>query len=159
MYLRMETLARRQLVGCCQIMSLADNKTRELWQGFMPRRREIENAAGSVLYSVRVYPRGYFQEFNPATAFEKWAAVEVVGQRTTPTGMMSLVLPEGLYAVFLHRGASTDLRTFQYIFSDWLPQSGYQLDDRPHFEVLGHNYRNDDPTSEEEIWLPIQPQA
>jgi AraC family transcriptional regulator len=31
------------------------------------------------------------------------------------------------------------------------------LDDRPHFEVLGEKYKNNDPTSEKEIWIPILP--
>jgi predicted transcriptional regulator YdeE len=29
-------------------------------------------------------------------------------------------------------------------------------DDRPHFEVLGKNYKNNDPVSEEEIWIPVR---
>jgi AraC family transcriptional regulator len=35
-----------------------------------------------------------------------------------------------------------------------LPGSEYFLDNRPHFEVLGDKYKNNDPTSEEEIWKP-----
>ena len=45
---------------------------------------------------------------------------------------------------------------FQYIFSEWIPQSDYSVDDRPHFEVLGAKYKNNDPDSEEEIWIPIK---
>jgi AraC family transcriptional regulator len=41
-------------------------------------------------------------------------------------------------------------------FSTWLPDSEYRLDVRPHFEVLGEKYKNDDPESEEEIWIPIK---
>jgi AraC family transcriptional regulator len=43
-----------------------------------------------------------------------------------------------------------------YIFNTWLPKSGYQLDRRPHFEILGEKYKNNNPDSEEEIWIPIQ---
>lgn len=46
---------------------------------------------------------------------------------------------------------------FQYIFGTWLPASGYYLDNRPHFEILGHKYKNNDPDSEEEIWIPVKP--
>jgi AraC family transcriptional regulator len=31
----------------------------------------------------------------------------------------------------------------------------FEVDDRPHFEILGIRYRNNDPNSEEEIWIPI----
>jgi AraC family transcriptional regulator len=45
---------------------------------------------------------------------------------------------------------------FTYIFTRWLPASGYQLDNRPHFEILGDKYKNNDPESEEEIWIPVR---
>jgi AraC family transcriptional regulator len=39
-----------------------------------------------------------------------------------PEGMETLVLPAGLYAVFIHKGpASTGPATYQYIFETWLP--------------------------------------
>ena len=64
-------------------------------------------------------------------------------------------LEGGLYAVFDYKGSSNDSSVFQYIFGTWLPNSAYKLANRPHFEVLGINYRNNDPSSEEEIWIPI----
>jgi AraC family transcriptional regulator len=58
----------------------------------------------------------------------------------------------------LHKGAASDgPKTFQYIFGTWLPDSEYLIDNRPHFEILGEKYKNEDPTSEEEIWIPIKP--
>jgi len=65
-------------------------------------------------------------------------------------------LPGGLYAVFDYKGSSNDPGIFQYIFGTWLPGSEYDIDDRPHFEVLGENYKTNDPNSEEEIWIPIR---
>ena len=35
----------------------------------------------------------------------------------------------------------------------------YTLDDRPHFEILGEKYKNQDPDSEEELWIPIKPKV
>jgi len=70
--------------------------------------------------------------------------------------METFVLPGGLYAVFDYKGLSTDNSIFQYIFENWLPNSDYILDNRAHFEVLGDKYKNNDPTSEEEIWIPIK---
>jgi AraC family transcriptional regulator len=71
--------------------------------------------------------------------------------------MESFELPGGLYAVFLYRGDARSASVFfQYIFGTWLPNSGYEPDDRPHFEVLGEKYKNNDPDSEEQIWIPIK---
>ena len=70
--------------------------------------------------------------------------------------MESFVLEGGLYAVFDYKGLNTDNKIFLYIFRDWLPASEYELDDRPQFEVLGENYKNNDPDSQEEIWIPVK---
>lgn len=106
------------------------------------------------LISLQIYPPGF--DFSPNTQFEKWAAIEVSDFEHVPDGMESLLLPEGLYAVFHYKGSSMDTRIFQYIFGEWLPKSGYQLNNRPHFEVLGEKYKNASPDSEEEIWIPVK---
>jgi len=67
-----------------------------------------------------------------------------------------LVVPSGLYAVFDYKGSSAASDIFQYIYASWIPNSRYQIARRPHFEVLGEKYRNNDPNSEEEIWIPIE---
>jgi AraC family transcriptional regulator len=86
----------------------------------------------------------------------KWATVEVSHFDSVPIDMETFILPGGLYAVFHYKGSSSDPSIFQYIFGTWLPSSAYTLDNRPHFEVLGGKYKNNDPTSEEEIWIPIR---
>ena len=59
-------------------MSLADNKTQEVWRKFMPRLKEITNAASADLISLQQYPEDYFTNFTPFSEFTKWAStVEV----------------------------------------------------------------------------------
>jgi AraC family transcriptional regulator len=150
------TLLEKKLIGKRLTMSLSQNKTGQLWGSFMPRRKEIKNAASKDLYSMQIYSPTHFQNFSPDNEFEKWAAVEVSSFDSIPPDMESYTLVGGLYAVFLHKGSSTDTRTFQYIFGTWLPTSDFVLDNRPHFELLGEKYKNNDPTSEEEIWIPVK---
>ena len=152
-----KTLTEKKLIGQRLRMSLSNNKTGELWQSFMSRRKEIENKRGTDLYSMQVYHLAYFSHYNPIMEFEKWAAIEVTGFDTIPEGMEAFILEGGLYAVFAYKGLNTDTKIFEYIFTEWLPNSDYTLDDRPHFEVLGEKYKNNDPDSEEEIWVPIKP--
>ncbi len=154
---RIENLAEKKLVGKKITMSFSNNKTGELWRSFMPERRKINNAIGIELYSLEIYPPDYFNPFNPQTEFEKWAAVEVSDFDTVPPEMEPLPVPAGLYAVFLYKGpASAAPETYQYIFGTWVPNSAYTLDDRPHFAVMGEKYKNEDPDSEEELWIPIK---
>lgn len=155
---RIETLADKKFAGKKMMMSFSNNKTRELWQSFMPRRSDIKSKIGIELYSIEVYPPRYFDSFSPEADFEKWAAVEVADFDAVPGDMETLSVPGGLYAVFIYKGpASAVPEMYQYIFGTWLPASEYSLDDRPHFAVMGEKYKNDDPDSEEELWIPIKP--
>ena len=124
----------------------------------MPRRKEIKNNLTDELFSMQVYDQlPDFKNFNPHRSFEKWAAAEVADFDTIPDGMESYVLTGGLYAVFLYKGrASEGSQTFRYIFGTWLPDSDYELDHREHFEILDERYKNEQPDSEEEIWIPIR---
>ncbi|MBU2947468.1 GyrI-like domain-containing protein [Zobellia uliginosa] len=153
---RIVQLAGKKLVGHSLKMSLANNRTSELWGGFMPLKRHIPNAVGTDLYSVQVYRNMPDSGFGPHTEFEKWATIEVSSYAEYALDFQTIDLKAGLYAVFIHRGRSSDFkRTMDFIFGKWIPASEYKLDHRPQFEVLGAKYKNDDPDSEEEVWIPI----
>lgn len=144
------------LAGKRTTTSLSNNKTGELWRSFMPLRHQVKDAKGNDLYSLQLYPADYFLQFNPTASFEKWAMIEITSANGLPEGIETFSLTDGLYAVFHYKGSGMDTSIFQYIFTQWLPESDYVLDDRPHFEVLGEKYKNADPDSEEEIWIPIK---
>ena len=151
------SIPAKKLIGYSIEMSLLDNQTQTIWQLFMPRLKEIKNAVSADLYSLQNYPEDYFTNFTPETIFTKWAAVEVKNFENIPEGFEKLEIPSGKYAVFLHKG-NTEMfaKTAQYIYTEWLPNSGFQLDNKPHFEVLGDNYLgHENPESEEEVWIPI----
>lgn len=153
---RIRILKKKKLIGIRLTMSLANEKTGELWRSFMPRRREITNNFSNDLISMQIYHANYFTKFNPANEFEKWAAIEVLDYYNVPKDMETYTLTGGLYAVFDYKGSSTDSSIFQYIFGTWLTNSDYLLDNRPHFEILGAKYKNANPDSEEELWIPIK---
>ena len=154
---RIETISEKKLVGKNLIISFSNNRTAELWSSFMPRRKEIKNNIDTKLYSMQMYKPLFFANFNPDEEFEKWAAVEVSNFNNVPEGMEAVTLPEGQYAVFLYKGNENNAEEyFKYIFGIWLHNSEYELDNRPHFEVLGDKYQRSNPNSEEEIWIPIK---
>ena len=155
---RFETLPEKKFIGKSIQMSFSENKTFQLWNGFMPRRKDILNNIGSELYSIEIYKPAFFDNFDPDNIFEKWAAIEVTDFQSIPEGMEKLITPEGLYAVFVHKGPASDgPKTYQYIFRTWFPASEYILDNKPHFAIMGEKYKNNDPSSEEELWIPVKP--
>jgi len=151
-------LSAKKLVGNKLKMSVINDRTLELWQSFMPRRKEITNVENDFLYSVQVFEsEKYFDQFSPEFEFEKWATVEVAEFTNIPENMEMLEIPEGQYAVFNYTGpANAALPFFQYIFQTWLPESEYSVDNRPHFALMGEKYRGNNPDSEEEIWVPVK---
>lgn len=150
-------LTEKKLIGRPINMSFMENKSFQLWSSFMPQRKKIRNAVNSNLYSLEIFPNGYFDNFDANRTFQKWAAVEVTNWNTIPAEMESLIIPTGLYAVFIHKGSATEgYKTYHSIFTEWLPNSEYTVDDRPHFAVMDERYKKDDPDSEEEIWIPIK---
>ncbi len=156
---RIESIKQKKLIGMSLSMSFAEDRTPELWGGFMKRRGEIKNRTSADLISMQIFPASFrFSPFTPDVVFTKWAVAEVTDFSNVPHAMSAITMQGGLYAVFLHKGpASSGPATFGFIFGTWLPASIYALDDREHFELLGANYKNNEPDSEEEIWIPIRP--
>jgi AraC family transcriptional regulator len=154
---RIENLREKKFAGKHLRMSLLNDRTLELWQSFMPFRKNISNKASSDLFSLQVYDKPLTSAgFDPLVEFEKWALQEVLDFGSIPEGMEPYTLKGGLYAVFVHRGLPrTFPTTFQRI-SNWVQHSEYAIDHREHFEVLGDRYKRDDPASEEEVWIPIK---
>lgn len=159
--------ASGQYIGIRMEMSLMEDNTGILWRQFMPRRQEILHRTNTDFVSLQHYPKDFFSDFDPARSFSKWALVEVEevsspldedqeqpGSEDVPEGMEVYTLSGGLYAVFVHQGS--DPAIFDHIYGIWLPASEYELDDRPHFEVLDAQYRHSDPDAAEEIWIPVR---
>lgn len=152
-------ISEKKLVGMRIQTSISNYGSPELWQTFMPRKKEIEKKIDGIFYSIQVYPKGFqMKDFTPSTFFEYWAAIEVESESIVPSDMERFNLPEGKYAVFIHRGSmNTFQKTIGYIHGQWLPNSEFKLDNRPHFELLNHKYLGpNNPDSEEEVWVPIK---
>ncbi|MEJ6792393.1 MAG: GyrI-like domain-containing protein [Lacinutrix sp.] len=150
-------LEYKKLVGQSINMSLVEDKTFELFSSFMPRQKNIKNALSTDLLEVLIYNNNYLKNFSPENTFVKWAAIEVKDHNSIPAEMKTLNLETGLYAVFNYKGLAKDFGVFMsYIYHNWLPKSKYQLDNRPHFNILGDKYKHNQADSEETVWIPIQ---
>ncbi|GAB5409302.1 MAG: hypothetical protein BalsKO_16670 [Balneolaceae bacterium] len=147
------------LVGKRIHTSLYENKTKELWQTFGPLRRKVKHQINSDSYSVEIYDSSLkMKNFTPDTKFQKWAAVAVTKFEDIPASLETLIIPAGEYAVFTFKGLQSDYSDFaNFIFMQWLPSSKFELDNRPHFEIMSDTYFGPmNPHSEEEIWVPIK---
>ena len=160
MFLRIENQPKKKFVGIQRKMTFASipQDTMALWKQFMPLRKHISNTVDANFYSLQIYDSLLkMNEVKGSDEFTKWALVEVADFEKVPEIMQTFNLDGGSYAVFLHKGLGSEFtKTMNYIFTEWLPKSDYALDHRPHFELLGAKYKNNDPSSEEEVWIPIK---
>ncbi len=144
------------VVGMNVTAPLSMETTVKLWSEFMPRKREVRSIISPDLYAIREY-----QNMNPVDMksgnVKQWAGAPVKMEGFVPKGMDLLVIDPGLYAVFTHHGKSDRFsETVAYAFTKWLPESGYKLDLRPHFERMGKDYLGaDNEHSVEYFHLPI----
>lgn len=77
-----------------------------------------------------------------------------------PTELELRQLPGGLYARFTHTGPLAEIgRTMRQIYVDWLPQSGYALDQRPDLELYDSRFRPDLGQTVFDVLIPVQKQA
>lgn len=149
---RIEHLEERIVVGMkSQMKQQQYQRIVELWKQFMPKHAQIQNRINQEFIALQNY-----SDFgNPADNFEIWACVEVANGNVLPEGMQSMQIPEGEYAVFLHKGMNAGA-TYQKIMTEWLPTSGYKIANRPHFQVMGAKYKNGSPDSEEDFYIPVE---
>lgn len=157
-FLEITKIKKIQTVGMHCKTSLANNKTKKLWTTFMPRRNEITNKLNENFLSIQVYPPNLtMADFTTNTVYETYAAVEVDKFSDIPGGMQPFTIPEGLYAVFEHKGTSADFeKTANFIYGEWFSTSGFILDKRPHFEIMDKRYLGPDhPDSIENVYIPI----
>jgi len=154
-----KTIPTKKLIGINVHTSLSEFNPSVVWQKFMPRLKEIENKVGIEKYSIQIYDQLFsYDSFNPNVKFYYWAAIEVDDFSKIPHDMFSLEISSGKYAVFLHKGdMSTFKKTLSYIYTKWLPSSGFKIGHRPHFEKLDEKYLGaNNPNSQEEVWIPIR---
>ncbi len=99
------------------------------------------NARG--LFGPKTEVLGICNDNPHITPHEKWRydAAITVGDDVKPQGEVGVTtIPEGKYAICHFEGKISEIgRAWAEFMNDWLPQSGFQSDDRPCFE----NYLND----------------
>jgi AraC family transcriptional regulator len=122
----------------------------QLWGVFGPRVQEIKDVCNhSVCYGISDNMDHTTGEFDYIAGLEVSAAEEV------PKGMVCWEVPAGKYAVFATALPKIG-ETFMYAYKTWMPKSGHEATGGPDFELYDHNFDNQDPNSQFEVFIPIK---
>lgn len=119
------------------------NKLPTLWQTFLERRQEIGQLVPGTGYGI------VSQAAAQSDLLDYVAAFEVTAADTPPEGMTAVGLPRTTYAQFAHRGLPEALdHTVNYIYANWLLQSGRRHSYAADLEIYGPEYQ---PASEKSV--------
>ena len=116
----------------------------------MPNKFKITNTINEELIALQYY--GDFNDTNQP--YDIMACAEVSDLNDIPDELIGFTIPTGDYAVFVLKGMDAG-GLYRKILSEWLPDSDYVIDDRPHFQVMGKKYINGSEKSEEDFYIPI----
>lgn len=145
------TIPEKKVIGMKSEMRHSEyGKIVDLWKCFMPNKKKV-NSINNELIAMQVYS----DFMNIDDAYDIYACAEVEDFKHIPEMMETFVISRGKYAVFHHKGVDAS-GLYQRIMTHWLPNSEYEIDARPHFQVMGEKYKNGSPDSEEEFYVPIK---
>ncbi len=126
------------------------NNIPQLWGELMGRMGEIE---GIVEEGVSY---GLMTNYDEASGgWDYIAAFSVEAAAPIPAGMEKTDIPAATYAVFTCT-MPTIQETYDMIYQQWLPQSGYAHAPSPEFELYGPTFDANNPAAQFEIYIPIQ---
>ncbi len=98
---------------------------------------------------------GVMDNYNAATgSWDYVAGFSVEADGATPEGMVKTDIPAATYAVFACT-LPTIQATYDMIYQQWLPQSGYEHAPVPELERYGTTFNPDDPDSTYDIYIPV----
>lgn len=119
------------------------------WQRFLPQRELIPRRLGDDAYGVCC-------NSDDEGNFDYVCGVQVKDFSNLPADCERVRIPEQRYAVFFQgRHISTIRSTWNSVWNQWLPQSGYQVVDAPNFERYSRDFNSHTGMGGFEIWIPI----
>lgn len=118
---------------------------------------EVHTISGRVL-PERYYQVQYWSEHQELGGLYFFTGVEVLNHDEVNPLFVVKKIPGGKYLRFTHKGFSNMVgHTYKYIYTQFLPETGYKLTKPLNFEYYGPNYLGPyNEKSESEIYIPVE---
>jgi len=153
---RIVSLPAMRVVGMAYVGKNEHQEIPALWGAFLPRRYEVQ---GLTHPNVALGVCGDAQEDG---SFRYVAGCVVDADALVPDGMTTFNVPAATYVLVTQRGLLSDKQhglnaAINFVYREWLPQSGYQRALTPDLEWYDERFHNDQEESEMDIYTPIIP--
>ena len=152
--LRIVEKAAFKVVGMKVETRMSENKIPGLWAQFLERIHEVKQRSNvHDTYGISEYSDNYVDEWS-----NYWACVPVNCIEEIPEGMVAKTVSAARYVVVTHKGKlQTMSNAFDYIYTTWLPKSGYELDEKDSFELYSERFLGgDNEESEIDLYIAIK---
>lgn len=151
------------VVGIQSLISSKHNLIPKLWEKFMTRDKEVKhmsnkNVAFGVSFDMQEIP-SEGEDAKKEYQFFHLVGLAVDNTNNIPEGMTYKKVPAHKYAKFTHKGLLSKLeKTYNDIFSGWLPASEYEYagDSGCDLEWYDDRFKMDSEESEFDIYVPIK---
>ncbi|WP_223067031.1 AraC family transcriptional regulator [Paenibacillus caui] len=158
---KLVTLPKIRMIGYRLDTTTDNGRNREeipaFWQHYI-KNRLWENVPGKLRPDVEL---GVCTTTAEDGTFGYIIGFEVNASAPVPDGLVEYHIPETEYAVFTTPGASEEQfpssiqRTWDYIFSEWFPGSGYEHAEASEIEWYDERCMNDD-NKRMDIYVPVR---
>lgn len=143
-----------KVVGMKIRTTVEENKIPQLWNDFIPRITELVDVAVPDCSLGICLNEG--EDFTEGGSFEYLACVVVKDDSIIPEGMIYREIPKTKVAVFTHYGSLDTLtETYDYIYNEWLAQSGYDVAEADELEWYDSRFKFGEEDSQMDIHVPI----
>jgi AraC family transcriptional regulator len=154
---RIINLPAMRVVGMAYVGKNENEEIYTMWGDFIPRFDEVQ---GKICPDVKLGVCGDAQEDG---SFRYVAGFQVEADAPVPEGMTTFDVPAATYVVVTQHGVLSDERhglhaAVNYVYREWLPQSGYQRAATPDLEWYDQRFTGvDREDSEMDVYTPIVP--
>ena len=154
---RIINLSAMRVIGMAYVGKNENEEISAMWGEFIPRFNEVP---GKICPSVKLGVCGDAQEDG---SFRYVAGFQVEADASVPDGMTVFDVPAATYVVVTQRGVLSDEQNglhaaVNFVYREWLPQSGYQSAATPDLEWYDERFTGvNQEDSEMDIYTPIVP--
>lgn len=154
---RIVQLEKLILVGRPYYGDANEHKFAKAWERFGNLEKEVSHRLNPMVgFGVEIYG----PEFQTEHQWTYFPSVQVSQFDDVPALLFAKTLPSATYAVFTAKGGIPKLGdTFMYAYMTWLPTSAYEVAFPFDFEYYDERFKDNDPDSEVDIYIPVKPKA